>query len=80
MEHYIQTMIVIKGVSDVYDFVREASKVNGDVIISKGKFVVDGKSFLGIFSLDISKPVILSYPEDAVEFAKFIEKFELPLA
>ena len=75
--NYTQTIIQIDNISDVYEFIKFASRVDGDVLVSKGKFTVDGKSFLGIFSLDISKPVIVLYPSDAGEFAEFIRPFEV---
>lgn len=77
MENTKQMFIKIAGVADVYEFIREASKVNGDVLIKRGKYAVDAKSFLGIFSLDISQQVILVYPADAVEFEKYVSKFQI---
>ena len=77
MENTKQMFIRIAGVADVYEFIKEVSKVEGDVLIKRGKYVVDAKSFLGIFSLDISQQVILVYPADAVEFEKYVSKFQV---
>ena len=69
--------IRIDSLSDVYTFIREASKVYGDVIIKRGKFVIDAKSVMGVFSIDMSNEVTISYPEEAVEFDKFLDKFKI---
>ena len=77
MENSKQMFISIQGVADVYDFIREASKVEGDVLIKRGKFAVDAKSFLGVFSLDVSQQVIVVYPADATDFEKYVSKFQV---
>lgn len=39
------------------DLVRIAMKYSEDIDIKSGRFVIDAKSIMGVFSLDISKPV-----------------------
>ena len=67
--------IKINSLNDIYDFVAHAQDVNGDVIVSKGKFHVDGKSALGILSLNMSEGVNVTYPEEATAFGEFLSKF-----
>jgi hypothetical protein len=58
------------------NFCNEAEKVNGDVTCSRGKYSVDGKSILGIMYLfDLGAIVTVEYPDDAVEFDKFLDAF-----
>ena len=71
----VSYIISINGLTDVYDFIKEASKVEGDVTLKRGKYVVDAKSFLGVFSIDVSQDTTIVYPEDAVEFDKYIARF-----
>ena len=40
-------------------FVEVSSNKSCFVTLKSGKYIVDGKSILGIFSLDLSKPVML---------------------
>ena len=40
-------------------FVEVSSNKSCFVLLKSGRYVVDGKSILGIFSLDLSKPVVL---------------------
>lgn len=70
-----KVVIVINGVHDVYNFINEASKVNGDVLLSRGKFAVDGKSFLGVFAIDPSLGAIVTYPASEKEFEEYISQF-----
>ncbi len=69
--------IKINSLNDVYEFVKHAQDVDGDIIVSKGKFHVDGKSVLGILSLDMSDGVNVTYPEEATAFGDFLSKFEI---
>lgn len=55
----------------------EASKVDGDVTLIKGKYAVDAKSLPGVFSLDLSSGVTIEYPEDAFEFDQFLFKYKI---
>lgn len=68
--------ISIHGIHDVMIFVQEALKVNGDVVCTRGRYTVDGKSTMGMFSIDLSEGVMVEYPEDAVEFENFIIQFK----
>lgn len=69
--------IKIKGYDCMVSFFDHACLVKGDVILRKGRFSADAKSFLGIVSLDLSEGVTVEYPADAAEFEKYIERFEM---
>ncbi len=43
----------------VKKFVSVVSKYPYDIDLRSGRFVIDAKSLLGIFSLDLSKPIVL---------------------
>ena len=68
--------IKINGVTDVTSFVAAASAVEGDVIASKGRFCVDCKSIMGMFSIDTSTGFTVEYPETATDFENFIMQFK----
>jgi len=62
--------ILLTSVDDVKKFVNFASEFDFDIELVSGRYVVDAKSIMGIFSLDLDKPVMMkAYTEDA----KFIE-------
>lgn len=51
----------------VKNFVNIVSKYPYDIDLRSGRFVIDAKSLLGIFSLDLSKPIVLEIYSDKCE-------------
>ncbi len=51
--------INLRMAENVKEFVSIVSKYDYDIDLRSGRFIVDAKSILGIFSLDLSKPVIV---------------------
>lgn len=51
--------INLKMAENVKEFVSIVSKYDYEIDLRSGRFIVDAKSILGIFSLDLSKPVIV---------------------
>ena len=49
---------------NVKKFVSVVSKYPYDIDLHSGRFVIDAKSLLGIFSLDLSKPIVLEIYSD----------------
>lgn len=45
--------IKLNTIDDVKEFVNVCSKYDVDIDVKQGKFTVDGKSILGIFSLNL---------------------------
>ena len=56
--------ITLKSINDVKDFVNIVNKYNFDVDLASGRYVVDAKSIMGIFSLDLSKPIRVEVHDD----------------
>lgn len=48
-------------IEDVYSLVKTLLAFDGEVDLESGRYKVDGRSLLGIFSLDLTKPVKLIY-------------------
>ena len=46
--------ILLNSVEKVKNFVNEASNIEGDITITSGRYVVDAKSIMGIFSLNLT--------------------------
>ena len=69
--------IKIINLQDLSKFVLEASKVEGDILVYRGKFCVDGKSLMGMMSLNISEGCRIEYPENEKNFEEYIKRFEL---
>lgn len=47
----------LKTIEDVKTFVKTALSLPCEVLVSEGQCRVDGKSIMGIFSLNLSNPV-----------------------
>ena len=56
--------ISLNSVDKVKTFVDILTKQNGSYDLVSGRYVVDAKSIMGIFSLDLSKPQTLNIHED----------------
>jgi len=67
----------IRGVADAATLVEHAKEINTDVTIRHGKFCIDGKSILGVLSLDMSDGVQVEYDEDETEFENWLRRFEV---
>lgn len=72
-----QKLIRLKDVEEVLCFTSNSNLVEGDIIVRRGKYCIDGKSSLGIAALDASAGVVVEYPEEAELFDKFLERFEI---
>ena len=56
--------ISLRMAESVKNFVNIVSKYPYDIDLHSGRFIIDAKSVLGIFSLDLSKPIVLEIDED----------------
>ena len=56
--------IQVKEIKDVYTLVNILIGFRGDVDLESGRYKVDGKSILGIFSLDLRQPIKLTYDSE----------------
>lgn len=54
-----EIQISLRTIEDVKQFVQTITMFDGEFELISGKYVVDAKSILGLFSVDLSKPVTL---------------------
>jgi len=60
--------VTLDTVDKVKGFVNTVSPLDGDFDLVSGRYMVDAKSIMGIFSLDLSKPLTLNiHKEDVAE-------------
>ena len=67
-------MIMLKTINDVKAFVNSVVKCDFDVDLTSGRYTVDAKSIMGIFSLDLSKPLTMEIRSD--DFADFLNEIK----
>ena len=51
--------ISLNSIDKVKSFVNDLTKFDTDFDLISGRYVIDAKSIMGIFSLDLSKPIDL---------------------
>jgi len=72
--------ILLDTIEKVRSFVGQISQYEGDFDISSERYIIDAKSIMGIFSLDLSRPLTLNIHDDlhlekvADDFKDFIIK------
>lgn len=68
--------IKLTNVQDIRDFVNEVILVDYEVDLVQGRYVIDAKSIMGIFSLDLLSPITLNaHTENADVLFDKIAKF-----
>jgi phosphotransferase system HPr-like phosphotransfer protein len=69
--------IMLKSINDVKDFVNISNKYDFDIDLTSGRYIVDAKSIMGIFSLDLSKAIKVEVRSDNSDaFFNDVKRFE----
>ena len=71
--------INLGSIDKVKSFVNDITKFDSDFDLVSGRYVIYAKSIMGIFSLDLSKPINLNIhgDEDNAEIMEVIKKYEV---
>lgn len=68
--------IRLETINDVKNFVNCVSLCDYDVDLVSGRYAIDAKSIMGIFSLDLTKPIDLqAHTDDSHELFEQIKPF-----
>lgn len=69
--------VCLDSIDKVKGFVNDISRFNTDFDLISGRYVIDAKSIMGIFSLDLSKPIGLTIHEsdEMDEILKIIQPY-----
>ena len=68
--------ISLEMAQKVKEFVAITQDCPYEILLKSGKYVVDAKSILGIFSLDLSQPLTVEiYSDDCEAFLEKLKKF-----
>lgn len=68
--------LLLNSINDVKDFVNTVSKYDFDVDLTSGRYVVDAKSIMGIFSLDLGNPIKVEVHSDNCDnFISEVKRF-----
>jgi phosphotransferase system HPr-like phosphotransfer protein len=70
--------ISLSSINDVRDFVDIVRKYDMEIDLSSGRYVVDAKSIMGIFSLDLLKPITLTaYSDNTDKLFEELDKYTI---
>lgn len=68
--------ITLKTIQDIRDFVNAVILLDYEVDLVQGRYVIDAKSIMGIFSLDLLSPIkVEAHTDDPTAFYHTIERF-----
>ena len=68
--------ILLRDIQSIREFVKEVVALDYDVDLVQGRYIVDAKSIMGIFALDITSPIkVVASTRDATPFFTAIEKY-----
>ncbi len=69
----IKVQVLLNTIDKVKNFVQTVGSCRSELDLATGRYVIDAKSIMGIFSLDIGAPLTLIIHEDA-EAPALLEK------
>ena len=68
--------VMLESINDVKEFVNAVVGYDFDVDLVSGRYAIDAKSIMGIFSLDLSKPIQMHiHSDDCGELLAAVDKF-----
>ncbi len=71
-----ETNIILRDIQSVRDFVQQVVLLDYEVDLVQGRYIVDAKSIMGIFALDILSPItVRAYTDDASMFFAKIKTY-----
>lgn len=74
----VKENIMLSSIEAVKKFVSITTKYDFQINLTTDKYKIDAKSIMGVFSLDLSKPVTLEVESDAAaEFLAEIEQLKV---
>ena len=72
----VKVNVLLESIADVKEFVSTVTMYDFDVDLVSGRYAVDAKSIMGIFSLDLSNKIeLVAHTDDAEKFLSAINKF-----
>lgn len=69
--------IALRSTDEVREFVKEVMLLENEYDLISGKYVIDAKSILGIYSLNLSKPLELVIRGEYSDDLTVLEKYKI---
>ena len=72
-----KTTVSLQAINDVKEFVNIVMRYDFDIDLVSGRYAIDAKSIMGIFSLDLLSPItVKAHTDSAASFFEKISKFK----
>lgn len=69
--------VMLNDFSKIKNFIDKVSKFESDIDLEKSRYIVNGKSIIGIFTLDLSTPIdVVIHSKNEEEIKRFNEVME----
>lgn len=71
-----ETKIMLNNIQDIREFVNEVVLIDYEVDLAQGRYLINAKSIMGIFSLDLLSPIrLIAHTDKADAFFEQIKRF-----
>ena len=60
----IECKILLNNINKIANFIKVVSKIEEDVDLYKGHYVIDAKSIVALFTIQLDKPVLIKIHSD----------------
>lgn len=71
----VKLLIKINDIDKVKEFLKITSKMAEEVDLVSGHCVIDGKSIIGVYALDLTRPIELRIHSENQELTKLFSAF-----
>ncbi|MCM1165051.1 MAG: HPr family phosphocarrier protein [Lachnospiraceae bacterium] len=71
-----ESKVMLNSIDDVKEFVAQVNRCVFDVDLLSGRYAVDAKSIMGIFSLDLTKALTLIIHDDSKKADDFLDEIK----
>lgn len=69
--------IKLNEIDDLKCYINKAVRIDGDILIGHGKYWVNGKSLMGIFSLDLEDELNIEFSNLSENDLKIVDSLSL---
>lgn len=70
----IKKFLNLNSIDSVKEFVNIVTRYSFELDLGSGRYIIDAKSIMGIFSLDLSKPIELTIHAEEYECAGLLSE------
>ncbi|MGB8454428.1 MAG: HPr family phosphocarrier protein [Anaerocolumna sp.] len=65
--------ILINSIEQIKEFVNDTNKINADLDLVSERYIINAKSIMGIFSLNLSKPILMNIYAEGIQLKDILK-------